>query len=89
MSQASIDALGKLIEERYKEIMDHAYGKLSTPPPMPNQKKLPPRKPLEAATFEVPVKKDFLPPKKDPRWTYPTIASDYTSSLFLHYNCIQ
>jgi hypothetical protein len=63
MYQASIDALGKIIEERYKEIMDHAQGK--------NQP-VPEHKPLYAATFEVPVKKP-LPPKKDPRFTYPTL----------------
>jgi hypothetical protein len=72
MSQASIDALGKLIEKRYKEIMDHAQGKMTNPPPMPNQEKLPPYKPHYAATFEVPVKKP-LPPKKDSRFTYPTL----------------
>jgi hypothetical protein len=78
MSQVSLDALGKLIEKNYKEIMDKANGKTSIPPPIQGQKKLPPRKEVKeehhlyAATFEVPVKKP-LPPRKDPRFTYSSL----------------
>jgi hypothetical protein len=60
MTQESIDKLGQFIKEHEKEIMDKTYEKEEK------------EHHLYAETFEVPVKKP-LPPKKDKRFTYPSL----------------
>jgi hypothetical protein len=45
----------------------------SIPPPLPRQVPLPAHKPIDAATFQVPVKKSYLPDKKDQYYYFPSL----------------